>query len=148
MQTIRDRSEPEQWYYVDTALNPADYVSRGLTAIELVAKKDYYYAPEFVWKNEKPKQHDAEKYVVTEDDPEVKREHISNKTNTKEKVDWNKRFKEFSNWHSLCRGMELLIRVAREKVNRRDSTKTVSRKPGKKLYMRLTLKEVEAGKEC
>ena len=38
VQQIRDLSTPTQWRHIDTKVNPADYVSRGLYADELVNK--------------------------------------------------------------------------------------------------------------
>ena len=46
---IRDVSTPEQWNYVNTAQNPADYVSRGLSADKLL-ESCWLTGPEFLWK--------------------------------------------------------------------------------------------------
>ena len=42
----------EQWRYVPTELNPADYVTRGLTASELVQKITWWKEPSFLVKSE------------------------------------------------------------------------------------------------
>ena len=45
---IQTNSKPEQWRYVPTELNPADYVTRGLTAVELLNKDTWLNGPEFL----------------------------------------------------------------------------------------------------
>lgn len=45
---IQTKSKPEQWRYVPTGLNPADYVTRGLRADELLNKKTWLNGPDFL----------------------------------------------------------------------------------------------------
>jgi len=52
VQRIRDGSDVQQWRYVNTKENPADYVSRGLKVSDFVAKKDWICGPQFLWRNE------------------------------------------------------------------------------------------------
>ncbi|XP_077973258.1 uncharacterized protein LOC144428215 [Styela clava] len=49
---IEEGSEPHQWRYVPSELNPADYASRGMTAKKLIAKKSWLQGPEFLYQNE------------------------------------------------------------------------------------------------
>ena len=35
IQQIRNFSNPEQWYYVNTSMNPADLASRGMSAVRM-----------------------------------------------------------------------------------------------------------------
>ena len=55
---IRDGSNPQQWRYVPSTLNPADYASRGLNADELISKSDWLNCPQFLYQSEEewPKQ--------------------------------------------------------------------------------------------
>jgi hypothetical protein len=50
--TIQDLSSPSQWRYIDTQSNPADDVSRGLKARELVSSLRWSHGPEFLWLQE------------------------------------------------------------------------------------------------
>ena len=54
---IQSVTSPEQWRYVPIELNPADYVTRGLTASELVQKVTWWKGPSFLAKSkaERPK---------------------------------------------------------------------------------------------
>ena len=52
LSVIHDCSSPEQWRYVDSKSNPADDVSRGLTAECLIESKRWLNGPEFLWKTE------------------------------------------------------------------------------------------------
>ena len=49
---IHDGSEPSQWNYVPTNINPADDVSLRLTAKELLNNVRWFRGPEFLWENE------------------------------------------------------------------------------------------------
>ena len=45
---IQSCSDPEQWRYVPTGNNPADYLTRGLRANELGKKKNWWTGPEYL----------------------------------------------------------------------------------------------------
>ena len=45
---IQSCSDPEQWRYVPTGNNPADYLTRGLRANELGEKKNWWTGPEYL----------------------------------------------------------------------------------------------------
>lgn len=72
---IHENSQPSQWRYVNTKLNPADDASRGLSAEELVNNERWIKGPDFLWSSEDdwPKLPDTT-IAVQEDDPEVKEE--------------------------------------------------------------------------
>ena len=63
----------EQWRYVPTKINPADYASRGLSATSFHGKLSRWFTgPEFLWT---PEDHwEIEEYdeSVNDPDPEVK----------------------------------------------------------------------------
>ena len=49
VQHIRDRSSPEEWFHVPGKENPADEVSCGLTARELMQSNGWFKGPSFLW---------------------------------------------------------------------------------------------------
>ncbi|XP_023930376.1 uncharacterized protein LOC106172270 [Lingula anatina] len=49
---IREGSQPNQWHYVNSKSNPADDVSRGQTADQLLHNKRWKEGPSFLRKNE------------------------------------------------------------------------------------------------
>ena len=53
VQEIKIRTKIEQWRCIDTKNNPADHVSRGRTAEELV-KSNWFSRPSFLWEKEIP----------------------------------------------------------------------------------------------
>ena len=73
VQQIRDHTEPNQWHHVKTSENPADSVSRGLTAEEFVQNSCWLRGPDFLWKDEII--YNDEKFMnpsELQNDPEVK----------------------------------------------------------------------------
>ena len=48
MAKIQERSEPTQWKHVDSASNPAEDVSRGMTVQEIVNSKRWVSGPSFL----------------------------------------------------------------------------------------------------
>ena len=71
---IHDGSEPSQWKYVPTSINPADDVSRGLTVGELLRKERWFRGLEFLWERESswPIRRGSLP-SISDEDPEVKR---------------------------------------------------------------------------
>ncbi|XP_051784726.1 uncharacterized protein LOC127528327, partial [Erpetoichthys calabaricus] len=72
---IRDHSQPSQWRYVTSALNPADQTSRGLSIENFLKSTTWSQGPSFLLKPERewPKRPDQLNNSLTEDDPEFLR---------------------------------------------------------------------------
>ena len=64
VQQIRDLSQPTDWMYVESDENPADDVTRGLTARELMEKSHWLTGPEFLWKDGEFQRNTKETYPV------------------------------------------------------------------------------------
>ena len=47
--TINEYTEKKQWQYVDTASNPADHASRGITPAESDKVHSWLNGPSFLW---------------------------------------------------------------------------------------------------
>ena len=46
---IRDHSSPQQWHYVPSDLNPADFASRGMDIEKFLENKLWKNGPDFLW---------------------------------------------------------------------------------------------------
>lgn len=55
---IQTTSKPEEWHYINTKANPADFASRGLLPMELMDNKLWWYGPS-VLLNDETYQHDG-----------------------------------------------------------------------------------------
>ena len=53
VQVIRSNTDTKEWRYIDTKNNPADHVSRGLNAEELM-KSNWLSGPALLWVKEIP----------------------------------------------------------------------------------------------
>ena len=71
---IRNVSSPTQWRHVPSEANPADDVSRGLTARNLVESQRWICGPDLLWESEAlwPRQPDFDSYIPEHE--EVKKE--------------------------------------------------------------------------
>ena len=49
---IREVTNVDQWRYVESEKNPADYASRGLSVNKMLECKDWFDGPDFIWKSE------------------------------------------------------------------------------------------------
>ena len=49
---IQSSSNPEQWRYVPTKINPADHLTRGLKVSELIEKNSWWEGPEYLRSSE------------------------------------------------------------------------------------------------
>merc|ERR1712015_453710 len=57
---IHGGSDPDEWWWVDSKSNPADYCTRGIQAHEAEKWRIFHNGPDFLWKpkSEWPKQKD------------------------------------------------------------------------------------------
>ena len=111
VQTIRDTTTPDEWHYVDSALNPADDASCGLTMSRFLENKRWINGPSFLWKamDEWPKR-PVDVTVDALDDPEV----AVTSTNTTVSGQHNEimgYFSRFSQWYRLKRAIAWLLRI-------------------------------------
>eukprot|EP00112_Aurelia_sp_Birch-Aquarium-sp1_P012064 Seg2533.1 transcript_id=Seg2533.1/GoldUCD/mRNA.D3Y31 product="hypothetical protein" protein_id=Seg2533.1/GoldUCD/D3Y31 len=102
--TIHDGSEPDQWRYVDTKLNPADDASRGLSVDNLLSNTRWIKGPEFLWETELtwPKC-DAVLGEIPEGDDEVKKAMHSYSTHVEMTEGMTKHFSRSSQAGRNCR---------------------------------------------
>lgn len=105
---IQRLSNPVQWKYVPTALNPADCASRGILAQDLIENESWWYGPKFLyessssWPNNLPNLHTIE---------EERKTKISSHIST-EKVYPEILFR-FSKFQTLIRVISLCFRFFR-----------------------------------
>jgi hypothetical protein len=125
---IHDASEPTQWKYVNTKLNPADDASRGLTAEEIVQNKRWLKGPEFLWQpNELWRSQHQPTAQNMDNDPELKREATTLAATTENVDPMHRRFEKFSTWKGLKKAIAHVIRYKnrlRTKVQRRKNGET------------------------
>ena len=70
---IHESSEPSQWKYVPTNINPADDVSRGLTVKELLTNERWFTGPAFLREDKSSWPINPISLAnISDDDPEVK----------------------------------------------------------------------------
>ena len=73
VQQIRDLTDPSSWYYVESHINPADEVSRGLIAKQLLEGSRWLSGPEFLWESGACNPERGKVSLLLEADPEVKK---------------------------------------------------------------------------
>ena len=125
---IHEDSNPVQWRYVPTLLNPADHGTRGLTASELKDNELWWNGPDFLreprekWPEEKCVKKNAE--ILQEIELERKEDMVClNTSQQNEREDeWRLKPSRFSKWYCLPRTKKLefglsLVRV-KASVNR------------------------------
>ncbi|XP_041484991.1 uncharacterized protein LOC121431537 isoform X2 [Lytechinus variegatus] len=114
VQEIRNRTNPSDWYYVDTSCNPADDASRGLTASELLHSSRWLEGPTFLHVSgqfQPPIQ--TEQPVLEQSDPEVRRvSTLSTRGETGSDFDVD-RLHHISSWKRARRVMALCLRYKR-----------------------------------
>ncbi|XP_053381691.1 uncharacterized protein LOC123540987 [Mercenaria mercenaria] len=110
VQQIRSHSDPSQWRYVESELNPADIASRGSSAYALVHKSNWFKGPDFLWNIQLPP---IENVIppLSDDDKELKKAHtfrtFGASTNLGEICS---RFEYFSSWRRLKLAVALCLK--------------------------------------
>ena len=124
VQIIRSMSTYTQWKYVDTLQNPADMATRGKD-VEHLMKSCWFTGPDFL--NAKtdsrfPVDNSREEFVVSSDDPEVRRDVITCVTKKSEtRCLGAERFSRFSTWNTLRRALSRLLRKVDSVKGKRQS---------------------------
>jgi len=101
MQTIRNATNPNQWRYVGTDMNPADDSSRGLKGHELSKQHCWITGPNFLWlpESEWP-QLPSDLDDISYNDPEVKKV-LVHSMDVAENADLLKMLTRFSEWQRM-----------------------------------------------
>ena len=76
---IHEATTNDQWNYVNTKQNPADFASRGMTVDKFRRHPEWISGPEFLWRPEAEWPQEVIDYAIPADDSEVKR--VVNMTN-------------------------------------------------------------------
>ena len=138
---IRDRSEPQQWHYVASMINPADIASRGTTPKQLSEHESWFKGPSFLWENNVTILNSNPLPDLDPEDAEVRKEKsvslISNKVsyqgkepNSFPKVLEQERFKHSSSLSRLKRNIVLIQRmIEKNRPNQQFNWRPVSGPP-------------------
>jgi len=103
---ILTSSSPSQWRYVNTDLNPADDVSRGLSAQEIMSDNKWFKGPHFLWQDEEVWPRNPVPQPVPETDPEVRKDPAIYTTQTDSNQIFDRIVQRRSSWFYLeaCTG--------------------------------------------
>ncbi|XP_043211655.1 uncharacterized protein LOC122376051 [Amphibalanus amphitrite] len=83
VQEIRQSTNPEQWLYIESKMNPADLASRGATVAELIESSLWWHGPPFLTAQQNLPV-TKEQFGVADEDPEVKRSTFQTVTSQKQ----------------------------------------------------------------
>ena len=142
---IHAATEIDNWRHIESALNPADIVSRGMPAKDLKESSEWMKGPEFL---EQPEElwptSPTMKQEISNDDPEVKaakEQSFAITSNGEDCVD--KLIGYYSDWTKLRRGIAWWLRL--KKVLREKIRET---KPNQDKERVLTTTEIEAAERA
>ena len=115
VQQIREHTEPHQWRYVESKMNPADVASRGANAVELRDSVLWWNGPAFLSSTDPLPESDVST-SVEQGDPEVRRVaqtatafHAA-ALETTHFASLTERLERFSDWHRAKRAVALCLR--------------------------------------
>jgi hypothetical protein len=120
---IREKSEPSQWRYVPSSVNPADCATRGMHASQLTADSTWFRGPEFLMLSEDLWPLRPDVGAPADDDEDLKKSAYANVTVTAADAsdDWAAHLDlgdlidplHFSSWFSLKRRTAWILRSVR-----------------------------------
>ena len=119
LSVIHDGSNPSQWKYVPSALNPADDASRGLTVREFLSSRRWTHGPDYLngevesW----PDQANAMKAVASEEPQEVKKAVVST-ARIEEDEPTSRLLNHYSDWHKLKKAVSWILQLRDALLNR------------------------------
>ena len=134
---IREPSLPNQWRYLETAINPADDASRGVTIDAITGNISWFKGLAFLWQSEEhwPKPLDMSGQFIEEILPQERTAALTTLTKTvNEGI--TKCFNHFSSWLQLKKCVAWILRYKsrlRRAVDKRKRGETVAVHLNKKI---------------
>nr|XP_017209156.1 uncharacterized protein LOC101887079 [Danio rerio] len=119
VQRIHRTSTPQQWRYICSDENPADYASRGLSVNNLVTS-NWFRGPKVLWEKQIPPPMEISKQLPI-GDPEVKKVQSLN-TQTVQYSCLSDRLTKLSSWSKAIQAVARLIRRVRKDKSHNHST--------------------------
>ncbi|XP_064638323.1 uncharacterized protein LOC135494337 [Lineus longissimus] len=138
IQRIHESSSPNQWRYVATDENPADFASRGLRADEL-AVCNWFQRPQFLWQDETPAETIPQE-PITSDDPEVRKVNVL-ANGTAVNTPLLDRLNKFSNWSKLTLAISVLLNCCSRKLKQDQASPLQARRKAEKVLIKTIQKE-------
>lgn len=123
VQRIRQVSQPNQWRFVPTKLNPADCGLRSVAAEELVNTL-WLTGPRFLTDTDSTKIGSDEQYLLInpDDDTKVRVNATNVVTESSTHKLFSSHFERFSNWKSLLKAVARLIHIAQSFSNKNSNS--------------------------
>jgi len=106
---ILELTDATQWHHVRTADNPADVISRGISAKELLVADLWWHGPR--WMADRKSQWNASEVQLIKDEEIPEQRTV--KLALVSSLPLTKLFDAFSNWHKLVRSVAWLLRFIR-----------------------------------
>ena len=141
---IREDSNPSQWKYINTKLNPADDASRGVSAESFIQEDRWIKGPAFLTRPESEWViHPLCTEELSDADPEIKRESLSFALQVSNAcTSFSFIVERFSSWYKLLKFIALCLRCQRRFVEKRNSRQQAHSFP-KELLMLPDLERAE-----
>ncbi|KAJ8031990.1 hypothetical protein HOLleu_25384 [Holothuria leucospilota] len=111
---IHEGTSPSQWSHVESQSNPADDITRGVSAERLVTSQRWVEGPDFLWSHDHWPKLEATVKDLDDSDPEVKSSRCGARAylTTEGSVDVVDRLIErYSSWYKLKRSVAYLLRL-------------------------------------
>ncbi|XP_063968669.1 uncharacterized protein LOC135157358 [Lytechinus pictus] len=115
LSVIHSVSDVKQWHHVNSKENPADDVSRGMSARDLVASQRWIHGPEFILLSEEERSQDPDSDDISDNDPEVKTVK-SFTAETRDEVPLaatDKLLNYFSEWYKLKKAVARILQFGK-----------------------------------
>ena len=122
VQVIEEHTHGQNWRYVTTKENPADFASRGISPKETKKVKMWLEGPEFLSRPEEEWRSETPEVEIDEDDVEVKVETKVNATVVKKESVLESFERRISSWHKMKRVMAWIQKFISRCRKRGDSS--------------------------
>jgi len=122
---IRRSTHPNQWYYVPTALNPADHATRFMPACQL-QHSSWFSGPAFLYHDKAAETSEPNVFALIEPetDDEIRPEITTLATKASESLLGSQHFERCSSWRTLNHTIARLIHVAASFKGKLDKAET------------------------
>ncbi|XP_071952433.1 uncharacterized protein [Antedon mediterranea] len=138
---ILSRTNKDQWRFLNSAENPADLASRGMTAEEMMTSEMWYCGPKFLTQNDSKWPEMPDDLALRMNDPEVKG--VTALVVAEINTTLDEITSQFSSWKTLSRVTGWVLRFTNNLKNVKHKKTTVQKRTSNQVVEPLSVDELK-----
>ena len=111
MSQFRKLTSADSWRHVESAQNPADCASRGLSAEQMISNELWINGPNFIWQKMEDWPEPRHPFEINNDELELRKVKVNLVEAENLETCTNRLMKRYSSWHKLKKAVAMILRL-------------------------------------